>query len=99
MDFGTISNESLKRITKWKASYFTHTESYYPVPHTSEGLPGVLGNKGTRTPPGRPSLVYHSVPLNLFLKSPSPLNLTLSRWMNLKVTQTVTVTKQSRKRF
>ena len=24
MDFGTISKESLKRITKWKANYFTH---------------------------------------------------------------------------
>ena len=24
MGFGTISKESLKRITKWKANYFTH---------------------------------------------------------------------------
>ena len=35
MDFGTISKESLKRITKWKSSYFTHPASYYPVPQTS----------------------------------------------------------------
>ena len=28
MDVGTISKESLKRITKWKASYFTHPASY-----------------------------------------------------------------------
>ena len=38
MDFGTISEESLKRITKWKASYFTHPASYYPVPQTSMPL-------------------------------------------------------------
>ena len=25
-----------------------------------EGLPGVLGNKGTRTPPGRPSVTFLS---------------------------------------
>ena len=35
MDFGTISKKSLKRITKWKATYFTHPASYYPVPRTS----------------------------------------------------------------
>ena len=36
MDFGAISKESLKRISKWKASYFTHpAPSYYPVPQTS----------------------------------------------------------------
>ena len=28
MYFGTISKESLKRIIKWKASYFTHPASY-----------------------------------------------------------------------
>ena len=33
-DFGTISKESLKRITKWGAKYFTHPSSYYPVPQT-----------------------------------------------------------------
>ena len=33
-DFGTISKESLKRITKWGAKYFTHLSSYYPVPQT-----------------------------------------------------------------
>ena len=32
MDFGTISKESHKWITKWKVSYFTHYTSYYPVP-------------------------------------------------------------------
>lgn len=31
---GTISKESLKRITKWWAEYFTHPSSYYPVPQT-----------------------------------------------------------------
>ena len=34
-DFGTITKESLKRITKWGAKYFTHEKSYYPVPKTS----------------------------------------------------------------
>ena len=34
-DFGTITKESLKRITKWGAEYFTHDKSYYPVPQTS----------------------------------------------------------------
>ena len=29
-DFGTISKESLKRITKWVAKYFTHPSPYYP---------------------------------------------------------------------
>ena len=38
MDFGTVSKESLKRITKWKASYFTHPASYYPVPQTTMSL-------------------------------------------------------------
>ena len=33
--FGTIVKESLKRITKWAAKYFTHEKSYYPVPDTS----------------------------------------------------------------
>ena len=33
-DFGTIVKESLKRITKWAAKYFTHDRSYYPVPDT-----------------------------------------------------------------
>ena len=35
MDFETISKESIKWIRKWKASYFTHPASYYPVPQTS----------------------------------------------------------------
>ena len=35
MGFGTNSKKSLKRITKWKTSYFTHPASYYPVPQTS----------------------------------------------------------------
>ena len=34
-DFGIISEESLKRVRKWAARYFTHEKSYYPVPHTS----------------------------------------------------------------
>ena len=34
-DFATITKESLKRITKWGAKYFTHDKSYYPVPQTS----------------------------------------------------------------
>ena len=38
MDFQTISKESPKRITKWKASYFTHPVSYYPVHQTSMSL-------------------------------------------------------------
>ncbi|KAL9958419.1 hypothetical protein ACROYT_G035429 [Oculina patagonica] len=29
-----IAMESLKRITKWGAKYFTHPSSYYPVPQT-----------------------------------------------------------------
>jgi len=33
-DFRTISKESLKRITKWGAKYFTHPSSFYPVPRT-----------------------------------------------------------------
>ena len=37
-DFGTIVKESLKRITKWAAKYFTHDKSYYPVPDTSMPL-------------------------------------------------------------
>ena len=28
----------VQRITKWKASYFTHPASYYPVPQTSMPL-------------------------------------------------------------
>ena len=34
IDFGTISKESLKRITKWGAKYYTHPSSYYTVPQT-----------------------------------------------------------------
>ena len=33
-DFVTISKESLKRITKWVAKYFTHPSSYDPGPQT-----------------------------------------------------------------
>ena len=29
-DFGTISKESLKRMTKWGAKYFTHPSPYHP---------------------------------------------------------------------
>ena len=32
--------ESLKRITKWAAKYFTHDRSYYPMPDTSMPLSG-----------------------------------------------------------
>ena len=31
-DFGNNMKESLKRATKWSAYYFTHANSYYPVP-------------------------------------------------------------------
>ena len=34
-DFGIITKESLKRVTKWAAKYFTHEKSFYPVPQTS----------------------------------------------------------------
>ena len=34
-DFRLITKESLKRVTKWAAKYFTHEKSYYPVPQTS----------------------------------------------------------------
>ena len=37
-DVGTIVKESLKRITKWSAKYFTHDRSYYPVPDMSMPL-------------------------------------------------------------
>ena len=30
--FGNNMKESLKRATKWSAYYFTHANSYYPVP-------------------------------------------------------------------
>ena len=50
MDFGTISKESLKRITKWKASYFTHHASYYPVPQT--GMPISASKLMTLLPAG-----------------------------------------------
>ena len=33
-DFGTISKESLKRITKCGTKYFTHPSSYFLVPQT-----------------------------------------------------------------
>ena len=35
-DFGMITKESVKRVTKWAANYFTHEKSYYPVPLTSK---------------------------------------------------------------
>ena len=40
-DFGIITNESLKRVTKWAAKYFTHEKSYYPVPYTSTDFANV----------------------------------------------------------
>ena len=33
-DFGSNIKESLKRATKWSFYYFTHANSYYPVPQT-----------------------------------------------------------------
>ena len=33
-DFGTIAKESLERVSKWAAKYYTHPPSYYPVPQT-----------------------------------------------------------------
>ena len=33
-DFGNSMKESLKRATKWSVYYFTHANSYYPVPQT-----------------------------------------------------------------
>ena len=33
-DFGIITKESLKRVTKWAAKYFTHEKSNYPFPQT-----------------------------------------------------------------
>ena len=50
MDFGTISKESLKRITKWKAIYFTHPASYYLVPQT--GMPVSASKFMTLLPAG-----------------------------------------------
>lgn len=37
-DFGTIFRESVKKITKWSAFYFTKVSSYYPVPENSVRL-------------------------------------------------------------
>ena len=34
-DFGIITKESSKWVTKWATKYFTHEKSYYRVPHTS----------------------------------------------------------------
>jgi hypothetical protein len=37
-DFGRIHHESVKRMVKWAAYYFTHAGSYYPVPESSLSL-------------------------------------------------------------
>ena len=37
-DFGNNMKEPLKRATKWSAYYFTHANSYYPVPETKVAL-------------------------------------------------------------
>ena len=37
-DFGNNMKESLKRATEWSAYYFTHANSYYPVPETKVAL-------------------------------------------------------------
>ena len=37
-DFGNTMHESLKRTTNWAAFYFTHAESYYPVPENKIAL-------------------------------------------------------------
>ena len=37
-DFGKAMHESLKRTTNWAAYYFTHPQSYYPVPENKIAL-------------------------------------------------------------
>ena len=37
-DFGNNMKESLKRAKKWSSFYFTHANSYYPVPQTQVPL-------------------------------------------------------------
>ena len=37
-DFGNSMHESLKRTTNWAAYYFTHPQSYYPVPENKIAL-------------------------------------------------------------
>ena len=37
-DFGNTMHESLKRTPNWAAFYFTHSESYYPVPENKIAL-------------------------------------------------------------
>lgn len=37
-DFGNSMKESLKRATNWSSYYFTHSQSYYPVPQTKVSL-------------------------------------------------------------
>ena len=48
IDFGTISKESLKRMTKWGAKYYTHPSSYYTcLLYTS---PSPRDQRGSRMP-------------------------------------------------
>ena len=37
-DFGKAMRESVKRITNWSVKYFTHQQSYYPVPEVAMDL-------------------------------------------------------------
>ncbi|KAJ7365457.1 hypothetical protein OS493_005565 [Desmophyllum pertusum] len=37
-DFGNTMHESLKRTTTWSAYYYTHPQSYYPVPENKLAL-------------------------------------------------------------
>ncbi|PFX14849.1 Sushi, von Willebrand factor type A, EGF and pentraxin domain-containing protein 1 [Stylophora pistillata] len=40
-DFGLITKDSSKRVTKWAAKYCTHEKSYYPIPQTSREFANV----------------------------------------------------------
>lgn len=41
IDFGNTTHESLKCTSQWAAHYFTHPQSYYPVPQNSITLKDV----------------------------------------------------------
>ena len=44
-DFGNAMHESLKRTTNWAAYYFTHPQSYYPVPENKIALQDIPNMK------------------------------------------------------
>ncbi|CAC5360409.1 unnamed protein product [Mytilus coruscus] len=44
-DFSTIIRESLKRVSVWSVKYFTHPNSYYPVPNSNMPLSDVFDIK------------------------------------------------------